>query len=65
MWNNSALHIKELESHHKRDVIIYQLAATASDAGDDSYIKEIYDDTDVIILLINFCIQNQKTVKTA
>ena len=34
--NNSTLQRQDLESHHKEDVTIYQLAPTA--AGDDSHI---------------------------
>ena len=54
--NNSTLQRQDLESHHKEDVIIYHSAPTASSAGVDSHIKDICDATNVVILLIYFCI---------
>ena len=34
--NNSTLQRQDLESHHKEDLIIYQLASMASGAGDNA-----------------------------
>ena len=59
VWNNFSPQIEYLRTNYEEAdvIIVYHLVRIASEASDDSYIKIVCNDTDVVVLLIHFYLE--------